>query len=580
MSKDDTVWLNLVDWIYNLDNLSKRALRDSSQSIGRLPTHQDKSSAYFIHPNLNLEIEVGKNGHRTRFLRNNGTVVASGSSIMCIPTISVTVQPITCSNSDSDDVDKHADAVHSLAWYLSQRPPHLLPYIDSLPKSSDLPRLWPEHTMQRLLLGSPTVKYIQKSIRCIQKCYKQSQEIYSKTQQASDDKSIPTPSWDDYSHFHAMVTSRAFDYENTTLEKPGTYGTVPLHMVPVLDLCNHCRGGGDSTNELHRKNVSYTFRECHDERADTVNDPTTDASTGVVVDVIATKDIQPNESIRITYGAKPNSVLLVNYGFTIPNNMEPDGSSNDVLDFYAPLSSLSSKPSTICEESPITVLRTGPPSYTYGCFTTALQSFLTEQVPMNSATVRQNFIDNDDDMEQFLNDCDEEEEDNESDDGNDETYDDDDNDNELFDMDTTHDDFASDNNHSSRHNVTDEIQALQEFRKHLLRLIDIYALPKDANFDWTTFIPSEELLNNCCTLEERRQMYAAILIHSEIRILQFYIWAIERLQHQLTLKQDLNIATVDSTWTKPMLALAGDDSQRLNHQVEELVCAYIKLRHK
>ena len=251
--------------------------------------------------------------------------------------------------------------------------------------------------------GSPTLKYIQENTRYVQSSYKASQETNDIARRESDGNNLPSsPTWDDYSHFHAMVTSRAFNYDTPSMEKSSSRSIASIHMVPILDLCNHCRGGSDATNELQRKNVSYSFREYCD---DTVKD----ATSGIVVDVVATKDIQPNESIRITNGAKPNSVLLVNYGFTIPNNMEPDGSSNDVLEFFTPSSAQST--TTTNEQSdgpPITILRTGPPSYTYGCFTTALQAFF--KVPTSSSVVpRDNSVDSNDEMEQFLNDCEEDE---------------------------------------------------------------------------------------------------------------------------------------------------------------------------
>lgn len=487
---------------------------------------------------------------------------------MCIPTISAMPQPLTCVDSNSTEKDnKHSHEVHSLAWHLSQKPLSILPYLDSLPSSSDLPRLWPEQKLQLLLQGSPTLKYIQENTRYVQSSYKASQETNDIARRESDGNNLPSsPTWDDYSHFHAMVTSRAFNYDTPSMETSSSRSIASLHMVPILDLCNHCRGGSDATNELQRKNVSYSFRECRD---DTVKD----ATSGIVVDVVATKDIQPNESIRITYGAKPNSVLLVNYGFTIPNNMEPDGSSNDVLEFFTPSSAQST--TTTNEQSdgpPITILRTGPPSYTYGCFTTALQAFF--KVPISSSVVpRDNSVDNNDEMEQFLNDCEEDEDENDDDD-NDEMYDDDVN----LDVGTSQDDFID--NNLSRHNVTDEIQALHEFRQHLLQLIDVYSLPTKTELDWTTFIPSEDHSDSCTTLEQSRQMYAAILIYSEIRILQFYIWTTERLQQQLMSNTNPNDSSAaESKLSKPKLTLANDDARLLNCQVEELVSAYMKLRH-
>jgi hypothetical protein len=574
MRTTDDIFTNLVEWIYKSDACSP-LMRSSSQFLEGFPT-QLQSSSYFLHPNLSLDIDVGIHGDRTRVLRNNGTTIASGSSVMCIPTISVTPELMTAVISDANDVDKDANAVHLLAWHLSQKPQHLHPYLDSLPASSDLPRLWSDRTLHTLLLGSPIMKYIEETKRVIQSRYKQSQENHQNTLQEQNDKNLPAPTWDDYSHAHAMVTSRAFNYDVPVTKDSNACRIASLHMVPILDLCNHCRGGSHTMNEQNQKNVSYTFQKYGDKVADTIKSH----NNGVVVKVVATKEILPNESIRITYGAKPNSVLLVNYGFTIPNNMEPDGSSNDILEFYPPSSSSSNNGTKRCDTTttPITILRTGPPSYTYGCFTTALQAFFEAGV-VNSTTPGQRYDGNDDDLEQFLDDCDEKEnddddDDDENDDNNDEMYDD--NDADIY-LDTPPNDFID--NNSSLHNVSGEIQALQKFRKYLLELIDEYTLPKNTIMDWSNFITGEEKLDSCYTYKQNRQIYAANLIYSEIRILQFYIWVSERLQHQLLLRQDTNDERLDSTLTQPMLKLTNDDVQLLNRQVDDLISAYIKLRH-
>ena len=249
--------------------------------------------------------------------------------------------------------------------------------------------------------------------------------------------------------------------------------------------------------------------------------------------------------------------------------MEPDGSSNDILEFYAPSLSPSRNSRITHDGAPITILRTGPPSYTYGCFTTVLQAFFKE-VTIDSAIPLPNSIDKDNDMEQFLNDCDEEEDDDEDF----ETYDDD----EELDMGTSQNDFVGDN--VSRQNVPNEIQSLRDLRQHLVRIVDLYTLPKETTIDWMKFIPTKGESNVVHTLEQSRQAYAAILIYSEIRILQFYIWATECLQHQLLLQQDPSGEAETLTLSPSMLKLTDDDVQLLNRQVEGLVSAYIKLRHE
>ena len=115
--------------------------------------------------------------------------------------------------------------------------------------------------------------------------------------------------------------------------------------------------------------------------------------------------------------------------------------------------------------------------------------------------------------------------------------------------------------HVTSHNAADERQAHQDFRI-LLQMMDAYALPKTATIDWTTFATSKENVDG--PSEQRRQMYASNLIHSEMRILQFFNWATERLLH------------AESTWPKPRLTLNDDDVVSMQRQVDDLESAYKK----
>ena len=115
--------------------------------------------------------------------------------------------------------------------------------------------------------------------------------------------------------------------------------------------------------------------------------------------------------------------------------------------------------------------------------------------------------------------------------------------------------------HVTSHNAADERQAHQDFRI-LLQMMDAYALPKTATIDWTTFVTSKENVDG--PSEQRRHMYASNMIHSEMRILQFFNWATERLLH------------AESTWSKPRLTLNDDDVVSMQRQVDDLESAYKK----
>lgn len=77
------------------------------------------------------------------------------------------------------------------------------------------------------------------------------------------------------------------------------------------------------------------------------------------IQVLTKHHLSYGSSPGITYGAKANRVLLLRYGFCIEENFEPDGSSNDTAEFGMP----------------IIELKTGPKSYTYGNFVKLLERF-------------------------------------------------------------------------------------------------------------------------------------------------------------------------------------------------------------
>ena len=179
------------------------------------------------------------------------------------------------------------------------------------------------------------------------------------------------PSIELFDQMLAAVGSRAFD----------SLGEDEVDvMVPLLDLLNHKRGVGETSD------VSYTKQE----------------KDGSIL-VTAKCDLEAGTSPGITYGAKGNSQLLTRYGFTMRNNIEKDMSSNDEMELI-----INGK---LCR------LRTGPKSYTYGCFVKALECAGAgtgiEEEGENANVGQQQGDDGHDvpdDMEDFLNSCEEEDE--------------------------------------------------------------------------------------------------------------------------------------------------------------------------
>jgi SET domain len=451
----------------------------------------------FVHPALFLDVR--------RTLRAT-TRLPAGTLLMRIPAVSAVVDDTDGVTSSMDPC--HGASEHALAWYLAQKPASLRPYVASLPDAIDLPHLWPPEVWQQLLTGSPVLRYIEKT---------QPEQLQSQYQAAVEERpngAHRPPSWDEYRWAHALVTSRAFDDDDDAA----------IYMVPVLDLCNHGRG-------TESKNVAYTG--------------TTTPEGSRMVEGTTTCDLAPHEALRITYGAKPNSVLLVNYGFALRQNVEPDGSSNDVLELYRGDN----------DEAPLTVLRTGPPAYTYGCFTTAVQSFYLDECTEEGTAVTDHRDESA--LEDFWNDCDAEENDTEEEeeenDSADEAYED------LLYQDLVP--SITDPNKTNGSTKQKEVKALRKFRQYLVHLAGAYTLPQQAN--WSSLLQEET--------DPSRDVYDARLIGSELRILQFYIWATARLERRLD--------TADIPVPPSLVPLEPDDVHGMDRHIEELIAAYMQLRH-
>jgi len=238
---------------------------------------------------------------------------------------------------------------------------------------------------------------------------------------------------------------------------------------------------------------------------------THEAVSAVVVGVVADRDLPAGSVVHDTYGAKGNAQLLSRYGFCIDSNVEPDGSSNDVVEFVAK------------EGSPAVELRAGPKAYTYGGFVRALEVFLDDgdggkgHDGCGGDSGGATSSDEPDDMMAFLNQCDEEDaggfdmlygngmDDKESDDGDGDGGDDgDDND-----------------DGGSAEAIKAECTALGRLSTALGRARDRYSLKgKDLQegLDKKDFSP---------------QYCAAVLVQSERRTLQLFQLAADKIRRRL-----------------------------------------------
>jgi len=403
-----------------------------------------------------------------------------------------------------------ADDDTELAWSLasSSTKELLQPYLDSLPATIDLPRFWSQRgglTAEQLLQGSPVLQRVQQQQEAVERDYERLRKI------AKQQPVESIPSFGDFNYAMAVVTSRAFCRSNCS-NNPA--------MVPLLDFCNHHRGWGGGSSQ--QKNLSYTFH-------------TTD-SGWTTVHVKAVTLIAAHDVLRITYGAQGNAPLLLNYGFCLDHNLEPDGSSNDTFE-------LQLNDTTI-------FLRTGPKSYTYGCWIKALEacmrlvadsSLLQRSEPKNEDNDG-NYSGIPDDMESFLDACDAEQDDEEED------------------VDCAVCQIGGELEGDSEETKTLELDALGRLRVILCDCVGAYKLQNDK---------LQESLNTA--KDASPEKYAGLLIKSELRTLQFYISAIA------AVKKKLGKGEVEDPVC--LVNLEVSDTELIGKQVEELAVAYMQIRH-
>jgi hypothetical protein len=401
-----------------------------------------------------------------------------------------------------------------LAWYLALKPTSIQPYIHSLPDDIDqaLPRCWPEHDLDRLLRGSPAYQLAKEMKQGVHSDYNiLIRQVQRETTTQTDNNHRQLPSFKDFSNAMAAITSRAFC--GSGFLKGNNDETC---MVPLLDLCNHNRGNNQ------KKNLSYRFED----RIDT----NSAGSPLPVVVATAHSNIATGETLRITYGAQSNAQLLLNYGFCVTDNMEPDGSCNDVLQF-----------------EPGILLRTGPREYTYGPFVKALEFCRMMLLPGTDHTEDDTDPENSkDDLEQFLNDADE--------------------------LESTSDEIDYGVNYAACHDADGmgdcdkehqrrrEKMALSCMRNRLLTMAGTYALNRQV------------LARMFQSLQDSRDYFAAVLIQSELRTIQFFCLAINCIMEKLW-NAETHVCPVDLVDLSPM------DSTLMKHQIEDLLMAYTQIRY-
>ena len=388
-----------------------------------------------------------------------------------------------------------------LALYLAQIPnDHLRPYLATLPTSESydtIPRRWSEDKLSSLLGGTMLLKRSRDDKNNLKRDYETIVNSLLRNCDITSEK--PFPSFEKFDDMFAAVSSRAF-------AGLGSDDCKMDAMVPLLDLLDHRRGVGGKKDVRYKRCVS-----------------TERGVTTAAIEVVADRDLSAGSILHDTYGAKGNAQLLSRYGFCIENNIEPDGSSNDVVEFII-------KPG-----KPAVELRAGPKSYTYGGFVKALELFLDEEHEENSDDDGND--DTKDDIEAFLE-MDEEEESG----GFGMMYGDNMDDNEGEEEDETQ-------------SIKAECLALEKLSFSLESTRQGYSLKGTTLQD--TLKKNDYSPEHC----------SAILVHSEMRTLLLFKLAADKIRWQLQGGEE-----GDKTMYKQL-----DDT--LLTQIDELVAAYGAIRH-
>ncbi|GFH57647.1 hypothetical protein CTEN210_14123 [Chaetoceros tenuissimus] len=333
-------------------------------------------------------------------------------------------------------------------------------YLGTLPDNSsydNLPRRWTNEKLEQLLGGTNILERAKMEKNGLLQDFKLLHEAHQKiNKEFEKDATFQMPSLEYFDEMIAAVESRAFhclgDDEVDAL-------------VPLLDCINHKRGVGLVSD------VSYKRQD-----------------DGAIV-VNAKIDMDAEYTVGITYGAKGNHQLLIRYGFTLGDNVEPDGSSNDIAEIKVK--------NKLCE------FRRGPKSYTFGCLTKALA--------LCSDDLEDGMGEQDEPtgLDDFLNDCEAEECDFDS-------------------MYAEGNDDEGDQNEQEDDEVKNEIVALNTLRTELEKARDGYSLHGDR---------LQGALNSKHDSDEK---FCAILIQSEIKTISFYLDAIEEIVKALSTKSGSN----------------------------------------
>jgi hypothetical protein len=496
--------------------------------------------------------------------------VAEGEELLVIPSLClVSWTTVRCSSSLGLHVTSCVQAVAkstsslyspiqdlAIALYLAaistrnqEETTKFKPYLDTLPSTSTfdaIPRRWPD-TQLRFLAGSPILDRVKRQKQGIQNDYNLIRDMWKK--EHLDDKEFPN--FDSFSDMLAAVSSRAFagfgtdpNYDkgnhNGKNKNDNHDNDANIAMVPLLDLCNHSRGYKNMT-----KNVAY-------------EQPPSLGSGGSVI-VTARETINAGESLRITYGARSNQQLLLNYGFCIENNVEPDGSSNDFLEFYHVSVNDDQAQPQINPDHNVQLLA-GPKAHAFHGFVNALDLFYNSLPPPSGFSnqegdhlqdsERDDFEENEDDFDKW--------------------------DMEMTDMGNDTDNYGDGHDDDDNDKSNDELRKQKEHQIIQVYVKALDAFAKELNERCKGYYLSGEKLEHALALQSSDPArHSALLVKSELRTIYFILLVIRRLQTLLTGTD----SKIEKTSTEQIaLQLSESDHQLLRDQAVALSSAFLQIR--
>jgi len=233
----------------------------------------------------------------------------------------------------------------------------------------DSPAWWPPERLDALLSGT----HVHPRAVKLRADARDAFERLAKDAMAREGLVDPRDAWGRFRRALAAVHSRSFHLQSDagTAEDEAAGGA----LVPLLDCANHHRKPRECEWETVEWEATCGGGETvpRDDGSDFASDFASRANRRVVV-VRAVRDFAAGHPVRVAYGARGNGHLALRYGFTIPANIEPDGSHNDVIPVRVRASASTRDVGDDASEREVTLRMAPSPAYTAGDFADALDA--------------------------------------------------------------------------------------------------------------------------------------------------------------------------------------------------------------